>query len=140
MTRSVQVPDNESDSRQHGRPPGLTVHVAWWDESAVGEGGRYAMLTIDKGVVTDIYRRDLSDFINRAYLKPFDLDDASKELLRHPVVFESPEHDTVDIVFGDLNIEHDPSPHAQAGARHARAHPDRHPRHELPDAEAPHDQ
>lgn len=100
MTHSVQVPDTENGgSRQL---PGLTVHAAWWDESAVGENARYAMLTIEKGVVTDIYRRDLTDFVNTAFLRPFTLDDQSRELLRHPIVFESPERDTIDIVFGDM--------------------------------------
>ena len=100
VTRSVQVTDTGTgEARQI---PGLTVHAAWWDESAVGEVGRYAMLTVEKGVVTDIYRRDLPDFINRAYLKTFELDDASREILRHPIVFESAAHDTIDIVFGDM--------------------------------------
>jgi hypothetical protein len=74
----------------------------WWDESATAEVARYAMLSVDGGVVTAVAHRDLIDFINGANLRQFDLDDKSRELLRHPVVFESPDHDTVDIVFGDL--------------------------------------
>ena len=105
VTRTVQTVDDNGNARQ---VPGLTVHAAWWDDSATGEAARYAMLTVEKGVVTDVYRRDLSDFINTANLRQFNLDDKSKELLRHPVIFESPDHDTVDVVFGDLqaNVIH----------------------------------
>ncbi|HSP17383.1 MAG TPA: hypothetical protein VLV78_21750 [Thermoanaerobaculia bacterium] len=99
VTRSVQVTDSTGTSKQI---PGLTVHAAWWDDSAASEGARYAMLTIDKGIVTDIARRDLIDFINTANLGIFSLDDASKEILRHPIVFESSGHDTIDVVFGDM--------------------------------------
>ena len=99
MTRSVQAQDDGGGARQ---VPGLTVHVAWWDESSVGEVCRYAMLTVEKGVVTAVYRRDLPDFINNAYMRSFELGNDDRELLRHPIVFESPDHDTVDIVFGDM--------------------------------------
>ena len=105
MTRSVQSTDDNGNPKQVA---GLTVHAAWWDDSATGEAARYAMLSVEKGVVTDVYRRDLADFVNNAYIRHFDIDDKSKELLRHPVVFESPDHDTVDVVFGDMqsNVIH----------------------------------
>jgi hypothetical protein len=98
VTRSVQVSDGAGNTKQI---PGLTVHAAWWDDSASGEFARYAMLTIERGVVTDIAHRDLADFINTANLRNFTIDEDAKEVLRHPVVFESPVHDTIDVVFGD---------------------------------------
>ncbi len=101
VTRTVQVTD-ESDNTTTKQVSALTVHAVWWDESATAEVARYAMLSVDGGVVTAVAHRDLIDFINGANLRQFDLDDKSRELLRHPVVFESPDHDTVDIVFGDL--------------------------------------
>jgi hypothetical protein len=100
MTRSVQAVDGENGGTK--QIPALTVHAAWWDESAIGEVAHYAMISVDRGVVTDIYRRDLSDFVNRANLRSFDLNENEREILRHPIVFESQEHDTIDIVFGDL--------------------------------------
>lgn len=105
VTRSVQSIDDEGNTKQ---VPGLTVHAAWWDDSATGEAARYAMLTVEKGVVTDIYIRDLYDFINPANLRRFEVDDKTREILRHPVVFESPDHDTVDVVFGEtqMNLIH----------------------------------
>ncbi|GAC1428465.1 MAG: hypothetical protein NVSMB68_00480 [Thermoanaerobaculia bacterium] len=100
MTRSVQTYDAVTGVNR--QLPGLTMHIVWWDESGVSETARYAMLTVEKGLVTNIYQAELSDFIERAYLKPFTIDEASRELLRHPVVFESPDRDTLDAVFGDL--------------------------------------
>lgn len=99
VTRTIEIEDPNSGPRQ---VPALTVHAAWWDTSAIGESARYAMISVDSGVVTDISRHALNDFINSAYMRSFTLDDASREMLRHPVVFESPDHDTVDIVFGDM--------------------------------------
>ncbi|HEX7420329.1 MAG TPA: hypothetical protein VF505_10610 [Thermoanaerobaculia bacterium] len=105
VTRSVQYTDSNDVTTQI---PGLTVHAAWWDDSAAGETARYAMLTVDRGVVADVALHDLTDFTSNANLRQFDLDDKSRESLRHPVVFESPEHDTVDVVFGDMqyNVIH----------------------------------
>jgi len=100
MTRSVQAVDSENGGTR--QIPALTVHAAWWDESAIGEVAHYAMISVDRGVVTDIYRRDLSDFVNGANLRSFDLNENEREILRHPIVFESQDHDTIDIVFGDV--------------------------------------
>ncbi len=100
VTRTVQVTDGGTGATK--QVPGLTVHAAWWDDSATGELARYAMLSIDKGVVTDVAHRDLIDFINTANLGNFAVDDESKEILRHPVVFESSSHDTIDVVFGNM--------------------------------------
>ena len=101
VTRTVQQTDESGNVRQVA---GLTVHAAWWDESGASENARYAMLTVVNGVVTDTYVRDLIDFVSTADLRQFTIDDSAKDLLRHPVVFESPDHDTVDVVFGDLQM------------------------------------
>lgn len=98
VTRSMQI---EADGNLK-QIPALSVHVAWWDAAADLESGEYAMLTVEKGVVTAIYRRALSDFMDRAYLRTFATNPASLEVMRHPEVLESPAHDTIDIVFGDM--------------------------------------
>lgn len=105
VTHTIQYTDSEGTTKQI---PGLTVHAAWWDDSANGEVARYAMLSVDKGVITAVTLHDLTEFVSNANLRHFDLDEKSRETLRHPVVFESPEHDTVDIVFGDMqyNVIH----------------------------------
>jgi hypothetical protein len=85
--------------------PGLNVHAVWWDYNPHGESARYAMLSIDKGVVDpDIQKRDLSQFFTARDLMPAATFDpsADDEVLRHPQLFESPEHDSVDVIFGDI--------------------------------------
>lgn len=99
VTRTVESTDENGVTKQL---PGLTVHAAWWDESSTDQVARYAMLSVENGLVTDVTLRDLNDFISAPYQRQFDLDPGSQEILRHPVVFESPDHDTVDIVFGDI--------------------------------------
>lgn len=86
--------------------PGLSVHAVWWDYNPHGETARYAMLTIEKGGVVnpDIYKRDLSQFFTARDLMPTSSFDptADDEVLRHPQLFESTEHDSVDVIFGDI--------------------------------------
>ncbi|MBV9493824.1 MAG: hypothetical protein JOZ54_06230 [Acidobacteria bacterium] len=88
--------------------PGLNVHAVWWDYSPNGEQARYAMLPIEKGGVVNpesIQRRDLATFFNVRDMAP----DASfdptvdREVLRHPQLFESPDHDNVEVIFGDID-------------------------------------
>jgi len=86
--------------------PGLTLHAIWWDLNGLGESARYAMLTIDKGTVTDVAIRDLRDF---APASPddeiFPVDPSlNREILRHPALFESQDHKSVDVVFGDWDL------------------------------------
>jgi hypothetical protein len=81
----------------------LTVHAIWWEETGSGEWARYAMLTCEKGNVTSIRVSDASDFINDSSFLPYQTDsEFNSNILRYPQVFESPTHDTVDLVFGDL--------------------------------------
>jgi hypothetical protein len=102
VTRKLQSTD---DSGNPKLIDGLTVHAVWWDASVTGgETARYAMLSVEGGIVTSTYRRDLLDFVNRAYLRGSIPDPDNIEVLRHPIVYESPEHDTVDILFGDLSM------------------------------------
>ncbi|HKO56079.1 MAG TPA: hypothetical protein VJ276_09385 [Thermoanaerobaculia bacterium] len=86
--------------------PGLNVHAVWWDYNPHGEQARYAMLTIEKGGVVnpEIQKRDLSQFFTARDLMPTAAYDpnADDEVLRHPQLFESADHDSVDVVFGDI--------------------------------------
>lgn len=81
--------------------PGLTVHAAWWDESGYNGMARYAMLTVEHGLVKEIALRDLVSFINRVPGRAPEVAGTQNSLLRQPFVFESPTKDTVDVVFGD---------------------------------------
>lgn len=78
----------------------INVHAAWWESSTTGERARYAMLTLRKGEVS-VQVRDLSEFVS-ASEKGYDIpSDFNRELFRHPAIFEAPENDSVDVVFGD---------------------------------------
>jgi hypothetical protein len=86
--------------------PGLTVHAIWWDQNGAGETARYAMLTVDKGTVIDVAIRDLRDFVPTSPDdKSFPVDAAlSREILRHPALFEAQDHKSVDVVFADWDL------------------------------------
>jgi len=97
VTRTVEVSEGEGTTQV----PGLSVHVAWWSESGSAEGARYAMLTVEKGNVTDVYVRPLEEMIERTFLRVFPANANTRSFMRHPAVFESPNRDTIDVVFGD---------------------------------------
>jgi hypothetical protein len=83
--------------------PALLVHAAWWeDNSTDGEAARYALIAIDKGVVSTVEPHPLSDFITPA--TPAAVDDKfNKDFLRHPTIVESPSSNAVDVIFGDIH-------------------------------------
>jgi hypothetical protein len=97
VTRTIELSDGETVNQVAG----LSVHVAWWSESGSAEGARYAMLSVEKGNVTDVYVRPLEEMIERSYLKVFPANANTRSFMRHPAVFESPNRDTIDVVFGD---------------------------------------
>jgi hypothetical protein len=83
----------------------LNVHVIWW-ETGVGEWARYAMLTIENGNVTSTLIRNMSDLADPTQSggDPFTVGgDFNFDVLRHPQVFESSAHDSVDFVYGDFD-------------------------------------
>jgi len=81
--------------------PEINVHATWWESSASGEYARYAMLTLRHGEVS-IQVRDLAEFVNGRD-KNYDVPEGfNHELFRHPAIFESPESDSVDVVFGNV--------------------------------------
>jgi len=91
------------ETADHSYTNELNVHAIWWEETGSGEWARYAMLTVEKGSVTSIQVHDASDFINDSSLLPYPTDsDFNTNILRYPQVFESPTHDSVDLVFGEL--------------------------------------
>ena len=77
------------------------VHATWWESSGAGEQARYAMLTLT-GNEVGIQVRDLSEFVSSKE-EPYEVaTDFSRELLRHPAIFESSNDESVDVVFGNV--------------------------------------
>ena len=62
------------------------------------------MITVDNGAAASIHVADLGDFVNGAGSAPPAKSDASRELLRHPSVTGTRTHDSVDVIFGDMNF------------------------------------
>lgn len=83
--------------------PETTVHAVWWQQNSSEEWARYAMLTMDNGNVSSIEIRNVSDFLSR----PDTAAEVSthNDLLRHPLILEAATHDTVDVVYGDINTD-----------------------------------
>ncbi|HYM60368.1 MAG TPA: hypothetical protein VEZ11_05700 [Thermoanaerobaculia bacterium] len=82
--------------------PGLTVHAVWWEDSGSSESAGYAIFTIDKGAVAGFQTRSLLHMVDTTPTPFLIAPDFSPEILRHPALFESPAHDTIDVVFGDF--------------------------------------
>jgi len=98
--------EQDQTSSNISQVPEINVHAAWWESSITGERARYAMLTLHRGEVT-ILVRDLAAFVNVNKYYTVE-ENYNRELLRHPAIFESPESDSVSIVFGDMqsNVFH----------------------------------
>lgn len=84
--------------------PETTVHAVWWEDNGGAEWARYAMITVDNGAASAIHVQDLGEFVNGAGYAPAASSNASRELLRHPSVTETRTHDSVDVLFGDMNF------------------------------------
>jgi hypothetical protein len=98
ITRSTETKDEDGNVKSI---PEVTVHAVWWEVSGSSEWARYAMLTIGNGNVVATHVQDLTDFTAAKGVAAVNGTD-EQEFLRHPGVFESPNHATVDIVFGDM--------------------------------------
>jgi hypothetical protein len=110
-SRNIQIAvthqiDQIDEKGAHSSVKGLTVHAVWWEDrptSSLNPWARYAMLTIENGLLTDIQVADLSLYtdISKDVATPQD-DAFNTEVLRHPAIFESAGHASVDVLFGDI--------------------------------------
>jgi hypothetical protein len=97
-----RVPQLQSDG-SYADVPALLLHALWWDDSGSGQQAKYAMLTIDQGVLASPAEiHSLSEFVSPDD-NTYNSVDATfnAEILRHPAIVSSPMQDTVDVVFGD---------------------------------------
>jgi hypothetical protein len=94
--------DQVDESGKHTLIPEVTVHAVWWQESGYGEWGRYAMITLDKGNVSSVQTQNLSEFAGPSDVPATADPQFNAEILRHPAVFDTTGHDSVDIVYGDV--------------------------------------
>ena len=101
ITRSTQQLNDDGTTTS---VPETTVHAVWWEDNGGAEWARYAMITVDNGAASAIHVQDLGEFVNGAGYAPAANSNASRELLRHPSVTETRTHDSVDVLFGDMNF------------------------------------
>lgn len=99
VTRKVSTLQSDNT---YAEQPGITAHAVWWEQTGLGEQARYAMLTIDNGSVSSIDTRDLQSFVASTDAPATDLDPSvDREVFRHPAIFDSSAHNSVDVIFGD---------------------------------------
>lgn len=91
--------------------PELTVHAVWWNESGASESARYAMLTITDGLVASISVHKLTDFLPDENIEKITDAQAvppppiNAQLLRQPVIIETPGRASVDVIFGEVDAD-----------------------------------
>lgn len=83
--------------------PGVSVHASWWElnTSTGDQSARYAMLTIEQGLVAAIHELDLSQFVDPA--KAPIAGDENVSALKQSLLHSSPTRDSVLITFGHLD-------------------------------------
>ncbi len=96
-----RVPQLQKDGL-YADVPALLLHALWWDDSGRGEEARYALLTVDKGVLAAAETHSLQEFVSPGDDKYNTVSATfNAEILRHPAIVSSPMQNTVDVVFGD---------------------------------------
>lgn len=80
---------------------GLTVHATWWEfDSQKGEySARYAVMAIENGRVAELDLFDLSTLVSGPTAE---VTDPENPALKNPLMFPSPNHDSMYVVFGDV--------------------------------------
>ena len=82
--------------------PMLIAHAIWWEQLGPRESARYAMLELEHGEVRRVHVRELTDFATTRTSAPYPLpEDYDRNVFRTPFLFESPESDSVDVLFAD---------------------------------------
>lgn len=87
----------------------LVLHAIWWEETGFGELGRYALISLHDGEVRSVELRDLPSMVagSGSITTNGDGDYLSstidREVFRHPSIFEMPENESVEILFGNFD-------------------------------------
>src|SRR5260221_14365570 len=101
-SRRYRWPDNARWRWSDATPldvPRLLVHAIWWEQNSTdGEGARYALVAIDKGVVSSPDVHAMSEFVLPAERQNVN-DDFNHDFLRHPTIIENSDSNSADVVF-----------------------------------------
>lgn len=103
VTRKSHAPSPD-DTMVSTVVPQINVHAVWWESDLFDgvQSARYAMMTIENGVVVDTSIHNLFEFIPEPESIPENLGDLEvSEVFKHPALFVSPQQDGVSVLFGD---------------------------------------
>lgn len=79
----------------------ISVHLVWWENNTDGEeSAQYAMAVIENGLLHSLERLDLAQFAADAEGEALPAD-ADRSVLKQPLLFASPQQDSVLVVFGE---------------------------------------
>jgi hypothetical protein len=76
----------------------------WWEQTGKGEEARYALVALDKGLVSDIELHDLAEFVSSDPSATEIDSNFNPELLRHPAILENGTANSVDVLFGNVGM------------------------------------
>lgn len=83
----------------------ISVHLVWWENNTEGkESAQYAMAVIENGRLEALERLDLSTFAAGVEGEALPAD-ADRSVLKQPLLFASPQQDSVLVVFGEPEKE-----------------------------------
>lgn len=83
----------------------INVHAAWWEVDVYDgvQSARYAMLTLENGIVVETSVHNLFEFLPEPEQVTENLGDVEvPEVFKHPALFVSPQQDSVAVLFGDI--------------------------------------
>jgi hypothetical protein len=83
----------------------VSVHLVWWENDTEGkESAQYVMAVIEDGRINRLEPLSLSQFAADAEGEPLPAD-ADRSVLKQPLLFASPQQDSVLVVFGEPEKE-----------------------------------
>jgi hypothetical protein len=81
--------------------PALVLHAVWWEANRSFEGARYAVMSVDKGVVSEPDIHDMTEFIAGNDPVTRVDDDMDRSFFRHVAILDGPTSNAVDVLFAD---------------------------------------
>jgi hypothetical protein len=86
--------------------PALLVHAVWWEQTGYTEAARYALIPIEKGIVSTPDLHDLNEFAASLPMFPNESDpNFNAEILKHPAFADNGTQNSIDVIFGDPYIK-----------------------------------
>lgn len=86
--------------------PMLLLHAIWWEETGYGETARYALFAVRNGAISSVELHNLEEFAASPALFPNEVDENfNAEILKHPAFIDNGTQNSIDAIFGDLQMK-----------------------------------